>query len=87
MAEATPVSLLSVLNRSGDLRSTYQPADSVNAGEDSSKKALIDGPWSTTEHGKKAEMKLEKNPCDVESWSVLIREAQVRRMNGRIREL
>ena len=50
----------------------------MDASEDTARKGLIEGPWSTTEHGKKAEMKLEKNPCDVESWSILIREAQVR---------
>ena len=34
--------------------------------------------WSFTEHGKKAEVKLVNNPYDLEAWSVLVREAQVR---------
>ena len=38
---------------------------------------MAGGPWSLTDHGKKAEMKLQANPYDLESWSVLIREAQV----------
>ena len=38
---------------------------------------LADGPWSLTDHGKKAESKLKANPCDLESWNSLVREAQV----------
>lgn len=38
---------------------------------------LAKGPWSFTDHGKKAEEKIRANPHDVESWNVLVREAQV----------
>ncbi len=38
---------------------------------------LSGGPWSLTDHGKKAEQKIKTNPYDLESWSVVIREAQV----------
>lgn len=38
---------------------------------------LADGPWSLTEHGKKAELKLKTNPYDLECWNILVREAQV----------
>ncbi len=38
---------------------------------------LAGGPWSLTDHGKKAEEKIRTNPYDWESWNVLIREAQV----------
>lgn len=38
---------------------------------------LAEGPWSLTDHGRRAEMKLKSNLYDLEAWSVLIREAQV----------
>lgn len=38
---------------------------------------LAKGPWSFTDHGKKAEERIKANPHDVESWNVLVREAQV----------
>ena len=38
---------------------------------------LAEGPWSLTDHGRRAEMKLRSNVYDLEAWSVLIREAQV----------
>ena len=40
-------------------------------------RGLARGPWSLTEHGKKAEERLKTSPNDVESWNVLVREAQV----------
>ena len=39
---------------------------------------ISESPWSLTEHGRKAELKLKSNVYDLEAWSVLIREAQVR---------
>ena len=42
--------------------------------------SLAEGPWSLTDHGKKAEKKVKENPYDLESWSVLVREAQVRKL-------
>ena len=39
---------------------------------------LAEGPWSLTDHGRRAEMKLKSNLYDLEAWSVLIREAQVK---------
>ena len=30
-----------------------------------------------TDHGKRAEMKISMNPFDLDSWEVLLREAQV----------
>ena len=38
---------------------------------------LASGPWSLTDHGKRAEMKINHNPFDIDSWEVLLREAQV----------
>ena len=38
---------------------------------------LAEGPWSLTDHGRRAEVKLRSNPYDLEAWSVLVREAQV----------
>ena len=38
---------------------------------------LAEGPWSFSDHGKKCETKLKSNPYDLESWNVLVREAQV----------
>ena len=38
---------------------------------------LAEGPWSLTDHGRRAEMKLKSNLYDLEAWSILIREAQV----------
>lgn len=38
---------------------------------------LAEGPWSLTDHGRRAEMKLRTNQYDLEAWSVLVREAQV----------
>lgn len=38
---------------------------------------LAEGPWSLTDHGRRAEMKLKSNLYDLEAWSVLVREAQV----------
>ena len=35
------------------------------------------GPWALTDHGKRAEMKIKNNPYDLDSWAVLLREAQV----------
>lgn len=43
---------------------------------------LAAGPWSLTDYGKRAEMKLKTNPYDLESWSVLLREAQVSLRRG-----
>ena len=39
---------------------------------------VSESPWSLTDHGRKAEIKLKSNVYDLEAWSVLIREAQVR---------
>ena len=39
---------------------------------------VSESPWSLTDHGRKAELKLKSNVYDLEAWSVLIREAQVR---------
>lgn len=39
---------------------------------------LAEGPWSLTDHGRRAEIKLRSNMYDLEAWSVLIREAQVK---------
>ena len=38
---------------------------------------ISESPWSLTDHGRKAEIKLKSNVYDLEAWSVLIREAQV----------
>lgn len=38
---------------------------------------ISESPWSLTDHGRKAEVKLKSNVYDLEAWSVLIREAQV----------
>jgi len=38
---------------------------------------ISESPWSLTDHGKKAELKLKSNIFDLEAWSVLCREAQV----------
>ena len=38
---------------------------------------ISESPWSLTEHGRKAEIKLKSNVYDLEAWSILIREAQV----------
>lgn len=38
---------------------------------------ISESPWSLTEHGRKAEIKLKSNIYELEAWSVLIREAQV----------
>lgn len=40
---------------------------------------ISESPWSLTEHGRKAELKLKSNVYDLEAWSILIREAQVRK--------
>ena len=40
-------------------------------------RGLADGPWSLSDHGKKCELKLKSNPYDLESWNMLVREAQV----------
>ena len=40
-------------------------------------RGLAEGPWSLTDHGKKAEQRLNGHPYDLEAWNVLIREAQV----------
>ena len=40
---------------------------------------LAEGPWSLTDHGRRAETKLRSNLYDLEAWSVLVREAQVNR--------
>lgn len=37
---------------------------------------ISESPWSLTEHGRKAELKLKSNVYDLEAWSILIREAQ-----------
>lgn len=38
---------------------------------------ISESPWSLSDHGRKAEVKLKSNVYDLEAWSVLIREAQV----------
>ena len=45
---------------------------------------LAEGPWSLTDHGRRAEMKLKSNLYDLEAWSVLIREAQVTNQASKI---
>ena len=38
---------------------------------------ISESPWSLTEHGRKAEVKLKSNVYDLDAWSILLREAQV----------
>lgn len=38
---------------------------------------VLSGSWSLTDHGNKAESKIRISPFDLESWNVLVREAQV----------
>ena len=38
----------------------------------------VPGGWSKNEQSRKAEERLDEDPLDVESWNVLLREAQVR---------
>jgi len=45
----------------------------------SKEKGLTSGPWSLTDQGQLAELKLKNKPYDLDSWETLIKEAQVRR--------
>ena len=42
--------------------------------------AISESVWSLTDHGRKAETKLKSNIYDLEAWSILIREAQVNKL-------